>query len=171
MQSLEIISVNLWHILISLCNLLVLFLIIKKFLFKPVKKMMAERKNEIDRQYALAEEAERKALQDRDAWESKLAGVQDEADEMMKQAAAQAKRRKDEILSDARGEADGILRQAKSDAELEMKKAEDTIRREIIGGSSALTENILEREIDEKDHKDLIDSFLDGLGDENDGDQ
>ena len=171
MQSLEIISVNLWHILISLCNLLILFLIIKKFLFKPVKKMMAERKNEIERQYASAEEAERKAFEDRDAWESKLAGVQDEADEMMKQAAAQAKRRKDEILSDARGEADGILRQAKSDAELEMKKAEDTIRREIIGVSSALTEKSLEREIDEKDHKDLIDSFLDRIGDENDGDQ
>ena len=40
MQSLEVISVNIWHILISLCNLLILFLIVKRFLFKPVKKAL-----------------------------------------------------------------------------------------------------------------------------------
>ena len=40
-QSLDIISVNIWQILISLINLLLLFLIIKKFLFKPVQNMLA----------------------------------------------------------------------------------------------------------------------------------
>ena len=42
-QNLDIISVNIWQILISLINLLLLFLIIKKFLYKPVKKFIAQR--------------------------------------------------------------------------------------------------------------------------------
>ena len=48
MQSLEIISVNIWSILVSLANLLIMFLILKRFLFKPVQKMMAARKQQVD---------------------------------------------------------------------------------------------------------------------------
>jgi len=48
MQTLEVISVNLWQILISLLNLLILFLLFKKFLFKPVNNMLAKRQSEID---------------------------------------------------------------------------------------------------------------------------
>ena len=61
MQNLEIISVNLWQILISLCNLLIMFLLLKKFLYQPVKKAMAERQAAVDRQYAEADEAREKA--------------------------------------------------------------------------------------------------------------
>ena len=42
MQSLEVISLNIWQVLISLCNLLLIFLILKKFLFKPVKKVLKQ---------------------------------------------------------------------------------------------------------------------------------
>ena len=52
MQNLEVISVNIWHILISLCNLLILFLILKKFLYAPVKKVMAQRRASIDESYS-----------------------------------------------------------------------------------------------------------------------
>ena len=43
MQTLDIISVNIWQIIISLSNLVILFLLVKKFLFKPVKSMIAKR--------------------------------------------------------------------------------------------------------------------------------
>ena len=43
MQSLDIISINIWQILISLCNLVLLFLILKKFLYKPVHNVLAQR--------------------------------------------------------------------------------------------------------------------------------
>ena len=59
MQSLEVISVNIWHILISLCNLLILFLIVKRFLFKPVKKALEKRDADIGERYSAANEAKR----------------------------------------------------------------------------------------------------------------
>ena len=43
MQPLDIISINIWQIVISLINLVILFFIVKKILFEPVKKMVAER--------------------------------------------------------------------------------------------------------------------------------
>ena len=43
-QTLEVISINLWLVLISLANLAILYAILKKFLYKPVKATMAARK-------------------------------------------------------------------------------------------------------------------------------
>ena len=75
MQSLDVISVNLWQILISLINLVLLFLIIKHFLFKPVKRMLALRQSEVDARYESAELAQKEAEASRTEWKNKLSDV------------------------------------------------------------------------------------------------
>ena len=47
-ESLDVIYINIWAIVISLVNLLILFLLLKKFLFKPVTRIMAERRAKVD---------------------------------------------------------------------------------------------------------------------------
>lgn len=165
MQSLDIISVNIWSILISLANLAILFFIIKKFLFKPVKETLAKRQAEIDSRYDSAAKAQAQAEQDRLAWESKMQQAGDTADAMIKDAAKTAEYRGEKILADARAEADTIVRQAEAQAELEMKHAQAEIRREIVEVSTQLAGKMLEREVSADDHRQLIDSFLDKIGD------
>lgn len=171
MQTLDIISVNLWNILISLANLALIFWVVKKFLFGPVKKLLAERQADIDHQYAAAAEAQRAADESRDAWESKLKGADDEAARIIKDASDTAKYRAEQILRDADEQSDGMIRRAKSEAELERKRAEDGMRREIVGVSTAIAEKMLAREVNEKDHRALIDDFIDKIGEEHEGDQ
>ena len=65
MQTLDVISVNIWQILASLLNLVLLFLIVKYFLYKPVKNVLASRRASIDKEYSDAEEAKNKALSDK----------------------------------------------------------------------------------------------------------
>lgn len=166
MQSLGVISVNLWQILISLLNLLLLFLIFKFFLFGPVKKMLAKRQSELDERYNAADEAKRAAEKDRLFWDEKIGTVKTETDEMIKKAQDSAKRQGDTILLKAKEQADGIIRQAETQAQLEMKKAEDGIKREIVEVSTALANKLLEREINADDHRGLIDSFIEKIGDE-----
>ncbi|MBQ8684122.1 MAG: F0F1 ATP synthase subunit B [Clostridia bacterium] len=168
MQTLEIISVNLWQILISLANLLLIFLILKKFLFKPVQKVMNQRQAEVDKQYADAEQAAADARQDKAAWAEKLAGADDEAAARLKAADATAREHGDRLVADARGRADDIIRQAKNEAALEKAKAEAAMKEEIVQVSTALAEKMLEREIAAADHQQLIDSFLDEIGDAHD---
>ena len=171
MQTLDIISVNLWHILVSLANLLLIYWIAKKFLFGPVKKLIAERQAAIDAQFAAAAAAEASALASKTEWEEKRAGAKAEADAILKQATELAERRAAQIVELADEKANGILRRAESEAELERKKATDGIKKEIVVVSSALAEKMLEREIDTNDHRVLIHSFIDKIGDGNDGDQ
>lgn len=166
MQALDVISINIWDILISLANLGILFWAVKKFLYKPVKDMMAAREEAIAAQYRAADEAEQAAKADQALYAEKLSGAQDEVDAMLEQAAVNATRLGDRIVADAQDKADGIIRQAQTEAEMEKKKAQATIRREITDVSAALTEKLLGREMSNDDHRAMIDSFLDGIGDE-----
>ncbi len=165
MQSLDVISVNIWQIAISLANLALLFLILKKLLFKPVKKVLSDRQAVLDGKYREADEAAEKAEADRLAWEEKLRSAKAQADDIIRNASDDAKHRGDRIVAEARDKADGIVRQAQSEAELEKRKAEEGIKREIVDVSAALTEKILGREINTQDHRSMIDSFIDGIGD------
>jgi len=168
MQTLDVISVNLWQIIAALLNLLILFLIVKRFLYKPVKKMLENRQATIEGDYKKANEAKEQALADKKAYEEKLSDAKSEADSVIQSAVEIAHSRESEILKEAQIKADGIVRQAEENAAMEMRKAEAEIKREIIEVSTALTEKMLSREISAEDHKQIIDSFIEGIGEEND---
>ena len=163
MQSLEVISVNIWQIIISLCNLVILFLLLKKFLYKPVREMLAKRKALIDGVYADADKAKTDALAAKESYESKLSTAKDEADAIRAEAVADAGRRSDKLLAEAKDKADAIVRRAEEEAELERRKAADDVKREIADVSTALTEKLIGRELGDKDHRELIDSFIDSI--------
>lgn len=166
MQNLDVISVNLWQLLVSLVNLVLLFLIVKKFLYKPVKNMLETRQSNIEGQYAAADEAKKQALANRDAYEQKLSEAKNEADNIIQSAVSIAKAREKEIVASAKTDAEHIVRQAEEHAALELRKAEGIIKEEIVDVSTRLTEKLLEREINSEDHTKLIDSFIDEIGDE-----
>ena len=160
MQSLSIISVNIWSVLISLANLCLLTWIVKKFLFQRVMKVMEQRRTAIDDGYARAEAAQAEAEENRKNYAAAMAAAKQTADQMISDAARSAERRGAEIENAAREQAAEIRRQAEEDARLEKKKAEQEMKREIADISAQLTGKLLEREITAEDHRALIDSFL-----------
>ena len=166
MQNLDIISVNLWQILISLANLTILFLLIKKFLYKPVLKMLDARRAQIDKDYSDAAEAKKNAEGKDAELTDRLNNAKAEAEGIVKEAADNAKIRGDKIVEEARATASGIIRQAEEDAQLERKRVNETIKEQIVDVSTALAEKMLEREINADDHKALIDDFISKIGDE-----
>ena len=166
MQTLDVISVNIWNILLSLGNLLLLYWGVKKFLFGPIKRMLAKRQAELDTQYENAALAQAQADESRAKWEETLSHAGEEADAILQNAVDTARNREQKILADAQNRADGIVSADQSEAELERKKAADSIRRGIVEVSGALTEKMLGREINAEDHRDLIDSFLQDMGDQ-----
>ena len=163
MQNLSVISVNIWQILISMVNLLILTLIIKKFLYKPVKKMMDARRAAIDDDYAQAKSAREEAEETRRKYDEAMAAAKMTGDQIIADANRAAEYRSNEIVSQARERASEIRRQAEADAVLERKKAEDEMKHEIANVSTQLTGKLLQREINEEDHRNLIDSFLNEL--------
>lgn len=167
MQSLDIISINLWQMLISLCNLVILFLILKRFLYKPVLKVIDERKALLNAQYENAAAAEAEASSQKALWQNKVSAVNAEADAILKKAAEDAEKRSRSIIEKGQSEAERIVKQAEADAVLERKKAENDMKKEIVDVSVELSQKILEREIKAKDHRTLIEQFISEIGDVN----
>lgn len=164
-QTLDVISVNLWQILLSLANLLLIFLILKKFLWKPVQKIMKQRQDMVDKQFADAAEAEKKANEDQAQWAEKLATADDEAKARIDAADETARLHGERVVAEAKEKAQGILRQAEAEAQLEREKATAAMREEIADVSAELAQKMLEREINADDHRAMIASFLDEVGD------
>ena len=163
MQNLSVISVNIWQILISLVNLLILTLILKHFLFKPVKKVMDSRRAAIDEDYAQAKAAREEAEESRLNYEAAMSAAKQTGDQIIAEATRTAEYHGNEIVAEARERATEIRRQAETDAVLERKKAEDEMKHEIANVSAQLTGKLLKREINEEDHRALIDDFLNDL--------
>ena len=166
MQDLDIISVNIWHIVISLANLVILFLILKKLLFKPVKKIVEQRQNEIDAEYRKADKAKAEADSIKAEWEGRIATAEEEADKIINEAVERADSRNEVMLYESREKADQIIRKAKADIERDKREARETIKKEIVDVSQTLSEQIIGREINMDDHRDLIDKAIDKIGEE-----
>ena len=92
-----------------------------------------------------------------------------EADSIITDAASKANFRKNDIISEAKQTAEGIIRRAENDAELERRKAHAEIKAEVADISAALAQKILEREINMDDHRELVESFVEKIGDNDDG--
>lgn len=166
MQPSEIITVNIWQIVVSLLNLVILFLIVKKFLYKPVKKTLKDREEKLEEKYTEADERLENAKNTEAELNEKLSEAGKAAEQIVSDATVVAERRKAEITAEAQAEADNIVRLAHAEAELERKKAQGDIKTQIVDVSLALSEKLIEREIKEEDHHNLIDSFISQIGDE-----
>ncbi len=167
MQSLDIISVNLWQILISLCNLLILFLILKKFLYKPVKKVLANRQSEVDKQYQDAEQYKNEAIELKNNWQQKMDSAKEKADSVIKEATTTAQLRHDNIIDEANEKANRIVTQAQEQAQLEQKKIYSEIKHDVVDISTMITEKMLNEKMSDENHHDLIDMCIEELGDNN----
>ncbi len=168
MQYLDVISINIPNILISLINLTLLFLAFKKFLFKPVQKIFREREDALARKFEKADEDMKSAEESRLLWEEKLKDAKSEANEIIKNATDIAKKRADAIVDDAKASAEQIARRTEEQILLDRQKAEDDIKREIVDVSVILTEKMLSRKLNDSDHRNMIDEFINEIG-ENDG--
>ncbi len=163
-QTLDVISVNLWSILISLANLALIFWIVKRFLYKPVQRILAERQGAVDRIYDKAEEARREAEENRSLYEDKLSRADEEADSLLRAANERARRAEEEIVGEANSKAAATLKKADEDIAFEKKRALNELKNEIAGISLDIAEKVIGREISEDDHKALIDGFIDEIG-------
>lgn len=153
-----------WEIIVTICNTLITFLIIKKFLFKPVRKMMAAREEEVQSMYSEAERSQTEAEQLRAEYTERLAKAKEEAADITKSATRRATIRSEEILKEATKQASDMVQKAEASIEQERKKAMNEIKDEIGGLSVMIASKVVEKDINEADHKRLIEDFIDKVG-------
>ena len=164
-QSLDIISVNIWQILISLINLLILFLMLKKFLFKPVQKIMAARQAQVDQVYEDADKRLQSATQMKQEYEQRLSNARDEADTLVKNATVTAQKRGDQLMSEAQQQASRLKQKAEEEIEQQKKQMLNEVRQDISELAVDIASKVIEREINKGDYDAFVDEFIRNVGD------
>ena len=159
-------GVNPWTALFILLNTLTIYFVARKFLFAPVMKMIEDRQREIDDMYSAAGEAKSQAEAMQSEYQMKLNQAQVTSERIVKEAVARGQSREEEIIRKANEEASAILDKASADIAMEKKKAINDAKNEISGLAMAIAGKVVERELNEADQSSLIDSFINGLGDE-----
>lgn len=154
------IGVNFWTALFVLLNTLAIFFAAKKLLFKPVRKIIADRQAEIDGMYSDAERAKCEADELAADYRRKLGDAQKTSERMVREATERAQRQADEIEQDARDQAQIILTRAAIDADAERNKALNDAKDEISSIAVAIAEKVLERELTDRDQAVLVDHFI-----------
>ena len=163
----NIIGVNPWTALFTFLNMILTFLLLKKFFFGPVKKMIDDRQKEIDDQYAAAEAEKKKADELAADYQQKLSSAMQEREQIVQKAVLDAQRRSGEIVQSARTEAAAIKERAAADIALERKKAVNEMKDELSGLAVEIAAKVTEKEISVRDHEALIAGFIDSLGENN----
>ena len=166
MQSLEIISVNIWSILVSLANLLIMFLILKRFLFKPVQKMMAARKQQVDQIYQDAKENRDSAINMKQEYEARLAAAREEADGLVRNAVQTAQRKGDAIVAEANSQASHLKQKAEQEIAQEKKQMLQDVRGEISDIAVSIASKVVEREVKKQDYDAFVDEFIKNVGEQ-----
>ncbi|MBQ2618962.1 MAG: F0F1 ATP synthase subunit B [Oscillospiraceae bacterium] len=154
------IGFNPWTALFTLLNLVLTFLILKKFLFKPVNKMIDDRQKEIDELYADANAAKQAAETLREDYDRKISEAKDASAQIIAEATQEAHRRRDDMIIHAQSDADAIREKARADIELERKKALNSAKDDISRIALDIAEKVVGRELNSSDHDRMVEDFL-----------
>ena len=159
-----LITLDGWTFVAQICNLMIQLVIFKKLLLNPVKKVIAERKAKADSQIADAEKLRTEAEAMKAEYEQNLQNARNEANQIVASAQKTSAARSEELLGEARAQAAALKQKAEADIAQERKKAVNEVKDEIGGMAMEIASKVVEREIKEADHQDLIDEFIKNVG-------
>ena len=164
MGNLSFVTLDTWTLIFTWVNLLILFLLVKKFFTKPMQKMLQAREAEINAQYSKADQATEKAETLKKEYEEKISKAQDEANTIISDAVGNASLRSDAIVKEAEEKAQGMSERAQKSIDAQKEAAFSELKGDVSSMAVGIANKIIEKDINEKDHEALIDKALESLG-------
>lgn len=159
MEYTGLIEIN-WSIIMIWITVIVLFLVLKKFFFEKVKNFMETRSNSIQDAFDSAEAVNRRADEKMQNYMKRIANVEAEGREIIRDAKIKADAQAREIIEDANKQATEIMNKAEKNIEREKQKAMEEMRKEVAALAMLAAERIVEREIQNIGQDEIVDEVI-----------
>jgi F-type H+-transporting ATPase subunit b len=149
-----------WTSLMIVANLLILYIILKKYFWEKIRKFMTDRQDAVRDAFDSAEAMNRRADEKMRNYSERIARAEEEGREIIRQAKQDADAQAQQIIAEARQQASDIMVKAEKNIEQEKTKAMEEMRQEI--GTLALlaAEKIVGREIESIGHEAIVDDVI-----------
>lgn len=151
---------DIWTIVFSIINILVLFLFLKKFLFGRIQNIMDQRAAAVQADLDQAKASAAEAQQLRQQYEDTLSGAKQEANGIIANARAAAKEQGNQITLQAQKEADQLLKAAQKEIALERQNTLVGAQKEIADLALAAAAKLVEAKMDDAENRSIVDAFL-----------
>ena len=151
---------DIWTIVFSIINILVLFLFLKKFLFGRIQNIMDQRAAAVQADLDQAKASAAEAQQLRQQYEDTLSGAKQEANGIIANARAAAKEQGNQITLQAQKEADQLLKAAQKEIALERQNTLAGAQKEIADLALAAAAKLVEAKMDDAENRSIVDAFL-----------
>ncbi len=161
---LAFVTIDVWTLIFTWANLLILFLLMKKFFFKPIKNILKQREDEINSLYEKANSSSTEAEKLKEEYENRLKDAKKEASEIVGGAVKNAEARGNAIVDDAKKEARGILDRAEREIEQEKTAAVNEIKGDISNLAVNIAQKVIEKDLKKEDHEKMIDDIISKMG-------
>jgi len=152
-------------IIFNIINFIVIFLLLRHFLFTPVTEHLEGRRNKIQNALNDAEETRQEAGRLKEQYESKMQNIREERNEIIQKATRSGESRKSEIIKEAREEAEKIKDRAEKEMSRERQKMINELKDQTSSIAMLAASKVLEKELDEKSHESHIQEFINEVGD------
>ena len=147
-------------VVFTFINIIVLYIILRKLLFKPVAKHMDDRSNKIQEALDLAEEAKRKVDEMKEEYDAKLRLAKEEGNQIIEDYKKRADKEYEVAVATAKQEADLIIQKAKQELEVEKEQLVSELKKEMTNLVLNASQKVLKENLDSESNRKLISNFI-----------
>lgn len=162
-EYLPFVSIDTWTIIMSWGNLLILFLLLRLFLFKPIKKVLDARAEEIENAYKSAEDMNVSAQKLLGEYEAKLRTADDEVNSIIKSAVEKANLRSESIVGEAGEKARNIIEKSQRQIERDKQRAVKEAKSDIVVMAAEIAEKLIGKTLSTSDDEKIISDIIDNI--------
>lgn len=148
----------------AIINLIVLYVLLKKVLFKPVTQLMENRTNSIVNDLERAKKVNTEAEHLKMKYEDSLKAAKIESDAIIKEARIRGEKEYNSIVTTAKNNAEDLVEKARIQIELEREQMLKEVKAQVAGLALAAASKVLEANMDTEANRTLVDKFLDEAG-------
>ena len=149
-----------WYIVETVINVLILFILLRIFLFKPINKMKADRTRTIQDNLDSAEKAKAEAEELRQQYEESISEAKEKANQIIMKAHEDAESERSAIIRKSQEEAEKIVADAAKTIENERKRVLRQAQSEIADLAIEAASKIIGENVDDEKNRKLVDKFL-----------
>lgn len=150
--------------LFVMISFLILMYLIKLVAWKPITKMMQNRSDKIANDIDSAKNSRDKAAELAQKRQAELDKTREDASAIMNTAKQNGQKQREQIVEDARNEASNLKSSAEKDIEQQRQEALANFRKDVASLSIEIASKIISKELNEDDQKELVNSYIEGLG-------
>lgn len=157
-------DINWLYIGLHIFNAVVLFILLKILLYKPILKFMKKREKSFSDKVDTLDTREKELIQQKEQYDSMMSGAQTQAAAIITKSNEMARDHAKELIDEAKEQSREMVLRARKEITIEKEQTQLEMKSEIVDMAVQIAEKVLKREVSKEDNQKIIDEFFERVG-------